>query len=337
MIMESRRKQKQKRCKKVKENGSVWKTRKRKPKEKKNRLASLFFRSKSKKNSRQPKQKQIQKKHRRHALPLQIAPSGRCPAPLLAGSAGLRLGGDREHRLLVLLLLLLRRRRRSFLRLQRRAAAFGLLRLLARSYLLRDRREGQLQRGLHAEDDRGDEGGALLPGESARERNNVDPPPPGSPFLDSFFSTTTKKKQISCGQCKCCQPLGLALKSLGLSALADALAAADPQLGAALKNPATEVTLLAPAGFKAGGTPLDAAAARRHVLPAMNGTGALWTRELLLGAGGGQVESAERGAPVLVKGATLTSGGGGKTATIVDAQSNIEACKSLIHVIDGVL
>ena len=26
-----------------------------------------------------------------------------------------------------------------------------------------------------------------------------------------------------------------------------------------------------------------------------------------------------------------------KTATIVDAQSNIEACKSLIHVIDGVL
>ena len=172
----------------------------------------------------------------------------------------------------------------------------------------------------------------------AREKERTStPPPPGSPFLDSFFSTTTKKKQISCGQCKCCQPLGLALKSLGLSALADALAAADPQLGAALKNPATEVTLLAPAGFKAGGTPLDAAAARRHVLPAMNGTGALWTRELLLGAGGGQVESAERGAPVLVKGATLTSGGGGKTATIVDAQSNIEACKSLIHVIDGVL
>ena len=42
------------------------------------------------------------------------------------------------------------------------------------------------------------------------------------------------------------------------------------------------MTLLAPAGFKAGGTPLGAAAARRHIIPAMNGTGALWTRELLL-------------------------------------------------------
>jgi len=100
------------------------------------------------------------------------------------------------------------------------------------------------------------------------------------------------------------------------------------------------VTLLAPAGFKAGGTPLGAAAARRHIIPAMNGTGALWTRELLLATAGGQVESAEKGAPVLVKGATLSSGGagnGGKPATIVDAQSNVEACKSLIHVIDGVL
>jgi len=101
------------------------------------------------------------------------------------------------------------------------------------------------------------------------------------------------------------------------------------------------VTLLAPAGFKGGS--LDAATARRHVLPVMNGTGgALWTRELLLAAGGQQVESAEQGAPVLVKGATLSSrsssgAGGGKPATIVEAQSDIEACKSLIHVIDGVL
>lgn len=83
--------------------------------------------------------------------------------------------------------------------------------------------------------------------------------------------------------------------------------------------------------------PLGAAAARRHVLPAMNGTGALWTRELLLAAGG-QVESAEKGSPLLVKGTTLSGGGGGgKPATIVDAQSDVEACKSLIHIIDGVL
>lgn len=112
-----------------------------------------------------------------------------------------------------------------------------------------------------------------------------------------------------------------------------------------MQNPATAVTLLAPAGYKAAtsldaatASAFDAATARRHVLPAMNGTGALWTRELLLGgAGGGQVESAEKGSPVLVKGATLTSGGGKRAATIVEAQSNIEACKSLIHVIDGVL
>ena len=90
---------------------------------------------------------------------------------------------------------------------------------------------------------------------------------------------------------------------------------------------------MAPACFKAG-MPLDAASARRHVIPAMNGTGALWTRDLLLAAPGGQVESAEKGAPLLVKGATLSVGGGGKAATIVDGQSNVEACKSLIHVIE---
>ena len=179
--------------------------------------------------------------------------------------------------------------------------------------------------------------------ESERERERKkETSTPGSHLSRLVSKKRTHDRdetQISCGQCKYCQPLSLALKSLGLSPLADALAAADPQLGAALKSPATEITLLAPAGFKAG-TPLDAAAARRHVLPAMSGTGALWTRELLLGAsGGGQaVESAEKGSPVLVRGATLTSGGGGgRAATIVDAQSNIEACKSLIHVIDGVL
>ena len=72
----------------------------------------------------------------------------------------------------------------------------------------------------------------------------------------------------------------------------------------------------------------------------MNGTGALWTHELLLAGGAGsgavrEVGSAEKGA-LLVKGTALSSGGsGGKPVTIVEAQSDIEACKSLIHVIDG--
>lgn len=148
--------------------------------------------------------------------------------------------------------------------------------------------------------------------------------------------------EISCERCRCCEALDAKLRSLGLAQLADALAAAGPAVASALKSPATSVTLLAPVAFE-GGASIDSATAMRHIVPAANGTGALWTRELILGASGaagaGIPTLLSPNSPLLVKGATLSTGGGGggKAATFVEGKTNIEACKSLIHLIDGVL
>jgi hypothetical protein len=120
--------------------------------------------------------------------------------------------------------------------------------------------------------------------------------------------------QISCGRCSTCRTLDDTLRSSNLAAVADA-AAASPW-GPAFKQPGTVLTLLAPTG---GFSPSDVG---RHVLLTPPAWGnATWTGALLAGV---DAVPTAAGEPVKLGGVKIT-------------RADVGACKSVIHVVDGVL
>ena len=145
------------------------------------------------------------------------------------------------------------------------------------------------------------------------------PRPPSSPH--PFLPFT----QISCGRCPTCRTLDDTLRANGLASVADA-AALSPW-GPAFKSPATTLTLLAPT---AG---LQSADVGRHVLvPPPAWGNATYTSALLAAASEG-VQTAG-GDTVSVGGGGVVKGAGG-TARIT--RPDVAACKSVVHLIDGVL
>jgi hypothetical protein len=84
-------------------------------------------------------------------------------------------------------------------------------------------------------------------------------------------------RQITCGRCKCCQPVEATLRAAGLPALVDA--AAGTPYETLFTDPAFEATVLVPAAGRGAAAIKDVSL---HVLPPVAKWGnATWTPELL--------------------------------------------------------